>query len=308
MSNKVTLLPEYIDITQQPSVEFYQNATNLMDAFSAYTGELSISIDFEKSKVASDVITSTSDLYKKLNDTGFKIESGETTYKFDNIFKLFYIEKFQSLSSSLKALITASFSGSNIFFNNYSDDTGNISNITSIVDNNTSPYFDVDDNMFNAPNSVAASLYNKISKNELTTSVTMSILTDRILKTNIKGLQNNVTLDTAKTAHGENLITDNLYIDRVGSYSDIVNSQLKGIIGDMADFIQFFKNVNYRDQDTNRQSIFVKYKRDIEHTEVEVDMLRNKLDKSAPNTLVTSQNIDDELPTKATTTVDTVII
>lgn len=308
MSNKVTLLPEYIDITQQPSVEFYQNATNLMDAFSAYTGELSISIDFEKSKVASDVITSTSDLYKKLNDTGFKIESGETTYKFDNIFKLFYIEKFQSLSSSLKALITASFSGSNIFFNNYSDDTGNISNITSIVDNNTSPYFDVDDNMFNAPNSVAASLYNKISKNELTTSVTMSILTDSLLKTNIKGLQNNVTLDTAKTAHGENLITDNLYIDRVGSYSDIVNSQLKGIIGDMADFIQFFKNVNYRDQDTNRQSIFVKYKRDIEHTEVEVDMLRNKLDKSAPNTLVTSQNIDDELPTKATTTVDTVII
>ena len=117
-----------------------------------------------------------------------------------------------------------------------------------------------------------------------------------------------MTLDTAKTAHGENLITDNLYIDRVGSYSDIVNSQLKGIIGDMADFIQFFKNVNYRDQDTNRQSIFVKYKRDIEHTEVEVDMLRNKLDKSAPNTLVTSQNIDDELPTKATTTVDTVII
>lgn len=308
MSNKVTLLPEYIDITQQPSVEFYQNATNLMDAFSAYTGELSISIDFEKSKVASDVITSTSDLYKKLNDTGFKIESGETTYKFDNIFKLFYIEKFQSLSSSLKALITASFSGSNIFFSNYSDDTGNISNITSIVDNNTSPYFDVDDNMFNTPNGVAASLYNKISKNELTTSVTMSILTDSLLKTNIKGLQNNVTLDTAKTAHGENLITDNLYIDRVGSYSDIVNSQLKGIIGDMADFIQFFKNVNYRDQDTNRQSIFVKYKRDIEHTEVEVDMLRNKLDKSAPNTLVTSQNIDDELPTKATTTVDTVII
>lgn len=82
MSNKVTLLPDYIDITQLPSVEFYNNATNLMSAFSTYTGELSVCIDFEKSKVSSNVIASTSSLYKKLNENSFNIQAGDTAYQF----------------------------------------------------------------------------------------------------------------------------------------------------------------------------------------------------------------------------------
>jgi hypothetical protein len=308
MSNKITLLPDYIDITQLPSVEFYNNATNLMSAFSTYTGELSVCIDFEKSKVSPDVITSTANLYKKLNETSFKIQAGDITYAFDDIFKLFYIEKFQSLGNSLKTLLTSSFSGSNIFFNNYSDDTGNITNITSIIDNNTSPYFDSNDILFNSPNSIAASLYNKISINELTTSINMSVLTDAILKVSMKGLQNNVTLDTAKTAHGENLITDNLYINRVYSYSDTINSQLKNIIGDMADFIKFFKNVNYRDQDESRQALFLMYKINIEHVEVKIDILKNKLDKSIPNTLDATQSVGDASPTRAESEINTVIL
>jgi len=307
MSNKFTLLPDYIDITQLPSVEFYNNATNLMSAFSTYTGELSVCIDFEKSKVSSNVIASTSSLYKKLNENSFNIQAGDTTYQFDDIFKLFYIEKFQSLTDNIKTLLTSSFSGSNIFFNNYSDDTGNITNITSIIDNNTSPYFDRDDALFNSPNSVAASLYNKISVNELTTSINMNILTDAVLKTNIKGLQSNVTVNTAKTAHGENLVTDNLYVDRVFKYADTINSQLKNIIGDMADFIKFFKGVNYRDQDESRQALFLKYKLNVEGIEVEIDILKNKLDKSIPNTLV-SQSEEDVTPTRVETAVDTVIL
>ena len=42
MSKEITLLPDYIDIIQEPSVEFYKTATNLMDVFSTYTGELSV--------------------------------------------------------------------------------------------------------------------------------------------------------------------------------------------------------------------------------------------------------------------------
>lgn len=308
MSNKTTLLPDYVSIVQEPSIEFYKTATNLMSSFSTYTGELSVAIDFEKSKIDNNVINSSAKLYKALNENDFKVTVDSTTYSFDNIFKLFYIEKFQSLTADLKTLITQSFSASNIYFTNYSDDTGNIVDTTSIVDSNTSPYFDINNTLFAYPTNIAASLYNKVSRNELTTSVNLGILTDAILKTNIKGLQGSVDTQTALTSHGENLVTDNLYINRVYDYSDTIKSQLKNVIGNMADFINFFKQVNYRDQDPSRKALLLAYKANVEGTEVAIDILKNKLDKSAPNTLTVTQSTDETTISTPIATVDTVIV
>ena len=294
MSNKLTLLPEYIEITQEPSVEFYTTATNLMSGFSTYTGELSVAIGFEGSKVENDVLASTSKLYKTLNDNNFKILSNNKTYAFDNIFKMFYIEKFQTLTTNLKELLTSSFSATNTYFINYSDDIGNITDTTSIIDNSTSPYFDIEDAIFTYPNNIAASLYNKITKNELRTSVSLNTLTDAILKTSTKGLQSAVNTQTATTAHGKNLVTDNLHVQRVFNYSDAINSKLKKILNDMIDFINFFKGVNYKDQDSERKALFLTYTSQVESTGIAIDILKNKLDKSAPTTLTTVQIDGDE--------------
>ena len=281
MSNKITLLPDYIDIVQQPSVDFYRTATDLLSTFNDYLGELNTSIEFEEGKVSPDVIQSTSLLYRQLNDSDFKITFDGEQYEFDNIFKLFYIEKFQTLTDDIKSLLTISFAGTNIYFNNYSDDTGNITNDTSVVDNNTSPYFDEFDTTYNFPNSVPASLYNKISNNELQTSIEFNLKTDALLKLSLAGLQGNVDTNTAKTAHGENLITDNLYVDRLLLFKDPINSQIKNVIGNMADFIQFFKNVNYRDQDSERSSFLFDYTASIEGASAQIDILKNKL--NVPN-------------------------
>lgn len=281
MSNKITLLPDYIDIVQQPSVDFYRTATDLLSTFNDYLGELNTSIEFEESKVLPDVIQSTSLLYRQLNDSDFKIIFNGEQYEFDNIFKLFYIEKFQTLTDNIKRLLTISFADNNIYFNNYSDDTGNITNDTSVVDNNTSPYFDKFDTTYNFPNSVPASLYNKISNNELQTSINFNLKTDALLKLSLRGLQGNVNANTAKTAHGENLVTDNLYVDRLLLFKDPINSQIKNVIGNMADFIQFFKNVNYRDQDSERSSFLFDYTASIEGASAQIDILKNKL--NVPN-------------------------
>lgn len=281
MSNKITLLPDYIDIVQQPSVDFYRTATDLLSTFNDYLGELNTSIEFEEGKVSPDVIQSTSLLYRQLNDSDFNITFNGEQYEFDNIFKLFYIEKFQTLTDDIKSLLTISFADTNIYFNNYSDDTGNITNDTSVVDNNTSPYFDKFDTTYNFPNSVPASLYNKISNNELQTSINFNLKTDALLKLSLRGLQGNVNTNTAKTAHGENLVTDNLYVDRLLLFKDPINSQIKNVIGNMADFIQFFKNVNYRDQDSERSSFLFDYTASIEGASAQIDILKNKL--NVPN-------------------------
>lgn len=279
MSNEVTLLPEYIDVVQQPSIEFYRSATNLLSAFNDYIGQLDTSIQFEKSKVTADVIESTSLLYNKLNSDDFKITFDDKVYEFDNIFKLFYIEKFQTLTDDIKSLITSNLTTDNIYFNNYSDDTGNITDVNSVIDNNTSPYFDAFDITYNYPNGIPASVFNKVSKRELQTSINLNTKTDALLKLSLSDLQGSVDANTAKTSHGENLVTDNLYVDRLYIFKDPINSQLKNIIGNMADFIQFFKNVNFRDQDTSRSSVHLKYTTNVEGVSAKIDILRNKLNQ-----------------------------
>lgn len=307
MSNRLTLVPEYIDIVHTPSLEFYKTATNLMSAFTSYTGAVSAAIDFEKSKVSNNVVESSAKLYKTLNNENFKITADDQTHSFDNVFKLFYIEKFQSLSSNLKSLITSSFSGTNIFFKNYSDDLGNLVDTPSVVDSSTSPYFDIEDIAFTYPNNIPASVYNKVSANELNTSINLSTATDALLKTSLKDLQVSVTLNTAKTAHGENLITDNLHVNRVYSYTNIISSQIKNVIGDMADFISFFKRVNYKDKDIDRKALFLIFTKDIENTKINIDILQNKLDKSPPNTITVSQSAQQEKVKTPSIAVDTEI-
>jgi len=277
MSNKVTLLPDYIDIVQQPSVDFYKNSTSLFETFKAYIGELNTSINFEKSKTETNIAESMAAIFKALNDNDFKVVVDEVEYNFDEGFKLYFIEKYQTLMASLKDFISETIGKDNVYFINYSDDIGNIANETSVVDNSTSPFFDTYDDLFNYPNSLPASLYNKVSNNELSTSIKLSLFTDALMKTNLGGIQSTSDSNVAKTAHGDNLVNDNLYIDRLFLLKDPVKSKIKTVLNNMADFVQFFKGVNYKDKDSERNALDLIYSATIENVEVEIDLLKNKV-------------------------------
>ena len=277
MSNKVTLLPDYIDIVQQPSVDFYKNSTSLFETFKAYIGELNTSINFEKSKTETNIAESMAAIFKALNDNDFKVVVDEVEYNFDEGFKLYFIEKYQTLIASLKDFISETIGKDNVYFINYSDDIGNIANETSVVDNSTSPFFDTYDDLFNYPNSLPASLYNKVSNNELSTSIKLSLFTDALMKTNLGGIQSTSDSNIAKTAHGDNLVNDNLYIDRLFLLKDPVKSKIKTVLNNMADLVQFFKGVNYKDKDSERNALDLIYSATIENVEVEIDLLKNKV-------------------------------
>jgi hypothetical protein len=45
----------------------------------------------------------------------------------------------------------------------------------------------------------------------------------------------------------------------------------------MADFVQFFKGVNYKDKDPDRNALDLIYTSSIENVEVELDLLKNKV-------------------------------
>ena len=48
MSYQSTLLPDYVGLVQNTSINFYKNSTNILDAFDAYLAEINECIEFEK--------------------------------------------------------------------------------------------------------------------------------------------------------------------------------------------------------------------------------------------------------------------
>ena len=277
MSNKITLLPEYIDTIQQSSIDYYKSGTNLLDVFSNYLGELQTSIDLENAKSAENILESTKLVYKQLNDSNFTVAVEGVDYIFDDIFKLYFIEKYQTLSSTLKNAISSNITD-NIYFVNYSDDIGNITNETSVLDNSTSPYFDTFDTAFNYPNNIHASLFNKVSKNEINTTRMLGVFTDALLKTSLSGLApENNNLEIAKSSHGSQLVADNLYIDRLNLFKDPIKSEIRVILKAMGDFVQYFKNINYKDKDPERKAKNLQYFANVEGVQTKINLLKKRI-------------------------------
>lgn len=284
MSYKTTLLPDYIDVVQNTSLQYYNNSTTLLSAFSNYLAELKLSIDFERCKVSTNAIASYGKLYNTLNFTNFKVpqynkdgtENG--TKEMDDTFKLFFIEKYESLSDRYKEIVK-SFITDNIMFNKFSDDVGIIGDTACILDNNTSPYYDIYQEKYFLMNSIPATLINKVSKNEIAILKTFSYNTDTLLRYCLSGIQEGVDKNTAKTAHGKNLVTDILYYDRmIVAQLDILD-KLQLILGNLYDFISFFKQLNPKDLDPERKAFFYKYTiTNMEGLTKNVDVLKNDID------------------------------
>lgn len=270
MSNKVSLTPQYVGMVQQTSVDFYEANNSLFESFQGFLDELGTCIELEKAKSSDSIAQSISNVYIELNNS--KLDN------YNEQFQLYFIEKYHSLLSSVKNFITDSLGAGNVYLIAFSDDIGNIVNQTSVVDNSTSPFFDTYGTSFNYPNALPASLYNKVSQTQLDNNIRLSLYTDALMKTNLAGLQTTTDINVAKTSHGDNLVNDNLYIDRLFLLKDPVNAKLKTLLKNMADFINFFKEVNWQDRDVSRASIDLAYNTTIEGIATTLDMLKNKID------------------------------
>ena len=270
MSNKVSLTPEYVGMVQQTSVDFYEANNSLFESFQGFLDELGTCIELEKAKSSDGIAQSISNVYIELNNS--KLDN------YNEQFQLYFIEKYQSLLASVRGFITDSLGAGNVYLIAFSDDIGNIVNQTSVIDNSTSPFFDTYGTSFNYSNALPASLYNKVSQTQLDNNIRLSIYTDALMKTSLAGLQSTTDINVAKTAHGDNLVNDNLYIDRLFLLKDPVNAKLKTLLKNMADFINFFKEVNWQDRDLSRASIDLAYNTTIEGVATTLDMLKNKID------------------------------
>lgn len=292
MSSTTTLVPDYVGIVQDTSLNFYNKSTNLLNAIYNYLEELEMNIQFTKSLVTVDRLQSYGQLYNLMNGTNFTVkgyvkennDNGNivegSIKSFDNNFKLYFVEKFLSLNDSYRARISKMIYD-NKYFAPFSDDIGIITNLQTIPDNDINPYFDVYNQLNSLQTNFPATIINKVSRNQMIMSKTFSYYTDAILKLNLVGLQSGVLNEqTARTSHGTNLITDILYYKRAVKDHQAFLTELYALLGDIANFILFFKEINPQDKDPYRKAIISTYTiTNLENTALFVDILKNNVTK-----------------------------
>ena len=292
MISKTTLLPDYIGIVQNTSLDFYNKSTNLLEFIGSYLGQLEENIKFNRSLVTTNVLSSYGVLYNQLNTTNFTVQNytinqqgnvvpqGEIT--FDNSFKLYFVEKYLSLSKQYRTIVN-SYIENNEYFTNFSDDIGYITDIDSIMDNNVNPYFDIFNQQYLLQTNAPGTINSKITRDNLALLKTFTYYADPLMKQNLVGLQTGeVNNNTAKTSHGTNLITDILYYERAVANQQAFLNQIQIVLGNISDFIYFFKGLNPNDKDPDRYAFFFKYLiTNMENLEVEVDVLKNNLNHLA---------------------------
>jgi len=286
-TSQTTLLPNYVGLVQDTSLNFYNQSTNLLNTLGNYLAEINENIKFNKALVTTNVLSAYTVLFNELQTLDFTLPNFTVTNgnvvpngvkMLDENFKLYFVEKYLSLTDSYKTVINKGITN-NSYFAPFSDDIGFTINPTPILDNNTSPYFDVYTlNYLYLPN-IPATLLNKVSLNEQVIMKSFSVYGDALLKLNLQGLQyGNLTVNTASTSHGTNLINDVLYYNRAVQNQHSFLVVMQGTLNIISDFIQFFININPKDCDPERKSIFFKYTiTNMEQMQVQVDVLKNNL-------------------------------
>ena len=281
----ISLLPDYVGIVQDTSLDFYNNSTNLLNTMGNYLAEINENIKFNKSLVTTNVLSAYTLLYNELNSTNFtvanyNIVNGQVTQSgvkpLDNQFVLYFVEKYLSLTESYKTTINKGITN-NSYFAPFSDDIGCTIETSTILDDNTVPYFDIFTTNKFYPINIPTTLLNKVSLNEKLILKTFSFYTDPLLRQNLLGLQNGTLNDnTAQTSHGQNLINDVLYYKRAVNNHTAFMTEMHVVLNVIADFILFFESLNPRDQDPARKAVFYKYTiTNMENLQVQVDALSN---------------------------------
>tara|TARA_A100000171_G_C2139869_1_gene154108 strand:+ start:9194 stop:10051 length:858 start_codon:yes stop_codon:yes gene_type:complete len=281
MSFNTTSLPEYVDTVVFQTSAFYQNSSNLLNIFNDYLNELNLNLDYEKGKSSGDIFETNVTFFEKLNNDNFIIDNVEI----DDIFKNYYIEKYNSLFSSLKTSVSGFLGDKNIYFKNYSDDVGILSDNYCVLDDSIVPWYDIFNEDIEIPNNLNSTIFNKVTDNNKNLQLKFSKFNNAILKNNLKGIVDYTDVNKVKTSHGFNLMTDYVYYQRLFKYKEPIAQNISKILKGLGNYILFIKNTNKR-QNSTKASIFA-FDAKVEEVTEQIDILKNKI----TSTVYTSNTI-----------------
>lgn len=246
-----TIDPKLYSINLYYNKDYYQTYSNYYKLLVEGLDNLQPYIDYEKSLVLNNPVGERVKLYKNLDSVALD--------NFDQIqFKVYWYEKFFNDLSTIQEQFNQEVQIPN-YFRHISDSIGLLRNYFSVPDDSTLPVKDVDFTLqfaanINIPTPVGSSAFTKLRDNTQNLIAQMMLLNTSLYRKNIEGIQNEIAY--SNTAHGENLVTDFLWIDIIGTLSkDTLEKSLRNYFGKLYDLVLFYENFNYGDSELNLQQM-----------------------------------------------------
>ena len=290
-------IPYNLNCNNENKILFYNiYLPEFFNLYKNYLSELNLCIEYNyiKSQKLENKIDKLINFYNNINTPPYTIpkytfknnkvlESGEKKLSVE--FIIYWINEFNKLSNKIQnEIIKKCNTQEKNLFQNISDSIGHLTFLFNIFDNNTSPYYDVTNNltMLNCP--VGASIYNKINKNNKTLLSFAELKTNTILKNNLKNLQSsNVSsielggkgVYYTTISHGENLITDLKAANMMFTIIAKLNSILSQILDFIWEIVNYYKskNDNLTNDDKAINTIFEN--KDVEGKNIYSDLFKN---------------------------------
>lgn len=241
--------------------DFYQKASNYLQAIQSYSSELETAIDYAKTKVANDPITAMGDFFTKL-DSKMKSMSPQ--------FAANWIKTFNSASDQVKNEVGLKI-GTGTFYRSFSDSIGILSRQENLYEENTQSVLSQ-----SFPLRYGSSLTNKLHPRTQLLHGEISSKLNTVVNKNLKNIQNQGT--TPDKAHGENLVPDTSHVKRVQGIVSTLNQRIRGEFKELYNVISYYCNYNPRSASQNIQFVpNFNISVDVEGTPVNQDVLFNQL-------------------------------
>jgi len=246
--------------------DFYNSASNFLSTIDKYSTELQYAIDYNKTKVQNDVITSQTDFFIKMEE---KMKS------LDPQFSALWIKTFNNSLEKVKNNVMVKLNNS-VFYRSFSDAIGSIARIENYLDDSLQLVSDIEGSNIMTPLRYGSSLSNKISPATLLLHADLSKKTNLVFRKNIQNIQN--TVENSTLAQGSNLTPDTQHFIRMKGVVPNIVQQIQAEFKELYTVIDFYCNYNPRSSTNNIQFVpNINITVDVEGNKLNQDLLFNQL-------------------------------
>lgn len=242
-----TIDPYLYNINLYYNKDYYRAFSNYYKVLAFGIDTLKDFIEYNKSKVVDNPIDSRVQLYKNLDSADMN------TYQ-QLQYKIYWYEKFFNDLNLIKETFFKQVQDP-VYFKEISDSIGILRNYFTVPDDSTllikDTTFEVQlSDQIPIPVNVGAGVYNKLRPNTIFVTTEMNFLNTVLFRTSMQNIQNTFTYPNQ--AHGDNLVTDYNYIDKIRNISEeLLETKLREFYGDLYDLILFYENYNPNDYEMN---------------------------------------------------------
>jgi hypothetical protein len=247
-----TIDPMLYDLNVFYEKDLYNKATNFGLLLAQGVDQLEYFIEWNKSLVGIDPITSQSEVFANLDKEGLQMYS-EIQYK------VFWYERYLSSIAPVKRRFNKILKNRVKVFKDISDSIGLLRNVEYLPDDSLLAIYDVDFNLVSeqlfeqlVPVNYATSLDNKIKPNSKILTAYMSRFCTSLFRHNMYQLGYPFT--DSKVSHGSNLVVDYYHYDRIYNVAkEELEADLTEFYGSLYDIITFYEQYNPQDDTDNLQ-------------------------------------------------------